>query len=110
MISVAAAYIFTTLNKQSKELQALGPAYSSRYYSSAIFLLMIVALFIIFRLFFQCDGFGVLIMSMVIGLSVGTILVQQNERLFGAQSINLIGIPLLRNRTADGKKLYVCPK
>lgn len=110
MISVAAAYIFTTLNKQSKELQALGPAYSSRYYSSAIFLLMIVALFIVFRLFFQCDGFGVLIMSMVIGLFVGTILVQQNERLFGAQSINLIGIPLLRNRTADGKKLYVCPK
>jgi hypothetical protein len=110
MLSVASAYIFTTLNKQSKELQALGPAYSSRYYSSAIFLLMIVALFIVFRLFFQCDGFGVLIMSMVIGILVGTVLVQQNERLFGAQSINLIGIPLLRNRTADGKKLYVCPK
>ena len=110
MISVASAYIFTTLNKQSKELQALGPAYSSRYYSSAIFLLMIVTLFIAFRLFFQCDGFGVLMMSMIIGLFVGTLLVQQNERLFGAQSINLIGIPLLRNRTADGKKLYVCPK
>ena len=110
MLSVASAYIFTTLNKQTKELQALGPAYSSRYYSSAIFLLMILLLFVVFRLYFECDGFGVLILSMVIGLFVGTVLVEQNVRLFGQQSINLIGIPLLRNRTADGKKIYVCPK
>jgi hypothetical protein len=110
MLSVASAYIFTTLNQQAKELQALGPAYSSRYYSSVIFLLMIIFLFIVFRLTYQCDGFGVLILSMVIGLIIGSLLVIQNTRLFGPQSVNLIGIPLLRNRTADGKKLYVCPK
>ena len=40
-LSVASAYIFTTLNHQSKELQALGPSYASRYYSSIFFLFMI---------------------------------------------------------------------
>ena len=45
-----------------------------------------------------------------IGLVVGFLLVRQNISLLGPTSINLLGIPLLRNRTADGKKLYVCPK
>ena len=71
---------------------------------------MIIFLFILFRLFFNCESFGVMFMSVVIGLVIGVLLVRQNVRLFGPQSINLIGIPLLRNRTADGKKLYVCPK
>ena len=109
-LSVASAYIFTTLNHQSKELQALGPSYASRYYSSIFFLFMIIFVFILFRLFFNCESFGVMFMSVIIGLVIGVLLVRQNVRLFGPQSINLIGIPLLRNRTADGKKLYVCPK
>ena len=110
MLSTASSYIFTTLNYQTNELSALGPAYSSRYYISAIFLLLIVTLFFIFRLAFNCDGFGVLIVSTAVGLFLGYMLVQQNVKLFGEQSINLIGIPLLENRTVKGEKLYVCPK
>lgn len=110
MLSVASAYVFTTLNHQTKELQALGPSYSSRYYTSAVLLLMTIFIFILFRLSYNCESIGVMVISMIIGLIIGTGLVQQNIRLFGPQSINLIGIPILRNRTADGKKLYVCPK
>jgi hypothetical protein len=110
MLSTASSYIFTTLNYQTKELAALGPSYSSRYYISAMFLLILVFLFFIFRLSFECDGFGVLIVSVAIGLFLGYLLVKQNNLLFGPQSINLIGIPLLENRTATGKKMYVCPK
>jgi hypothetical protein len=110
MLSTASSYIFTTLNYQTKELAALGPSYSSRYYISAMFLVILIFLFFIFRLSFECDGFGVLIVSIAIGLALGYLLVKQNSLLFGAQSINLIGIPLLENRTATGKKLYVCPK
>ena len=110
MLSTASSYIFTSLNYQTNELAALGPAYSSRYYISAIFLLLIITVFFIFRLAFDCDGFGVLIVSTAAGLFLGYMLVQQNVKLFGEQSINLIGIPLLENRTATGKKIYVCPK
>ena len=110
MLSVASAYLFTTLQMQTKELQALGPAYSSRYYSSIIFLLSILFIMMLFRLYNGCDEFGLVIISALVGLFFGALFVYQNLRLFGAQSINLIGIPLLRNRTANGKKLYVCPK
>ena len=110
MVTTAAAYIFTTLNYQSKELEALGPAYASRYYVSATLLLILIGVFMSFRYFSACDPFGILFMSVPIGLFVGFLLVRQNIQLLGPTSINLLGIPLLRNRTADGKKLYVCPK
>ena len=110
ILSVASAYIFSTLNTQNKELAALGPAYSSRYYVSAIFLTVLIFLFVSFRIAFGCESFGIVIMSVPIGLMIGSLLVQQNTRLFGPESINLVGIPLLQSRTATGKKIYVCPK
>ena len=108
MLSTAAAYVFGSLNRLSKELQASGPAYSSRYYVSAIFLLLLLFIFTAFRILYGCDTFGVIMVTIPIGLILGTLLIQQNARLFGDESINLVGIPLLRNRAANGKKLYVC--
>jgi hypothetical protein len=108
MMSVASSYIFGTLSQLSNELQALGPSYSSRYYISLILLTMLLFSFIAFRILYGCDGPGVAMLTVALGLILGTILVQQNVRLFGENSVNLIGIPILRSRTAAGKKLYVC--
>lgn len=109
MLSTASSYLFNSLNNQSRELQALGPAYSSRYYVSMVFLMILLFIFTAFRILYGCDSFGVLITTILFGLALGTLLLQQNRRLFGEGSVNLIGIPLLRNRAANGKKLYVCP-
>lgn len=108
MMSVASAYLFGSLNQLSKELQALGPSYSSRYYVSLILLTMLLFAFIAFRILYGCDGPIIAMITVALGLIIGTVLVQQNVRLFGENSINLIGIPILRSRTAAGKKLYVC--
>jgi hypothetical protein len=108
MISVASAYLFGSLNQLSKELQALGPSYSSRYYVSLVLLVMLIFVFVAFRILYGCDGPGVAMLTVALGLILGTVLVQQNVRLFGENSVNLIGIPILRSRTASGKKLYVC--
>lgn len=110
MLSVASAYVFSTLNAQSKELAALGPAYSSRFYMSMIFLTVLLFLFVCFRITYSCDSFAVAAMSVPLGLFIGAMLVQQNIRLFGLESVNLVGIPLLSSRTASGKSIYVCPK
>ena len=110
MLSVASAYLFSTLNSQSKELSALGPAYASRFYMSMILLTLLIFVFVCFRIAYSCDSFAVAIMTVPIGLFIGMMLVQQNVRLFGPESINLVGIPLLRSRTANGKPIYVCPK
>jgi len=110
MLSVASAYLFSTLNAQSKELESLGPAYSSRYYVSAIFLTTLLFVFVSFRIAFGCETFGTVMMSIPIGLILGMLLVQQNTRLFGPASINLSGISLLANKTASGGPIYICPK
>jgi hypothetical protein len=110
ILAAASAYIFTSINKQSKELSALGPSYSSRYYISLIFLTVLLFLFVCFRIAYRCESFAITMMSVPIGLFVGMLLVQQNANLFGAESTNLLGIPLLQSRTASGRQIYVCPK
>lgn len=110
MLATASSYIFTTLSLQSKELEALGPAYSSRYYISLVFLFMLLFLFCAFRMAYECDSFGVIMLTLPIALVLGVALVFQNQRLFGATSVNLLGIPILQNRTANGQTIYVCPK
>jgi hypothetical protein len=110
ILTVASTYLFSSLNKLSKELESLGPAYSSRYYSSMIFLGLLSLVFFSFRLNYGCESFLVLLMTLVVGGIVGFLLVEQNTGLFGVQSMNLIGIPLLRNRTAAGQPIYICPK
>jgi len=112
MLSTAVAYFFSSLSNQSKELEHLGPAFSSRFYISLILSLIFIVSFMTFRLWFSCDSFGSSIFSVILGLILGYALVEQNRRLFGKdgeQSVNLLGIPLLSNRAANGRRLYICP-
>jgi hypothetical protein len=110
MLSTAAAYLFSSLSTLSKELEALGPAYSAKYYVSLIFLGLLLLLFTTFRLVYSCDTVGTLLTTLPLGIILGLLLVQQNSRLFGRDAINLVGVPILRNRAANGQALYVCPK
>jgi hypothetical protein len=110
MLSVASAYLFSTLSAQSKDLEALGPQFSQRYYSSLIFLSILLFLFVSFRIAYSCETMATVILSIPIGLFIGMLLVMQNEKLFGKSSINLIGIPQLSSVTQDGQKIYLCPK
>jgi glucan phosphoethanolaminetransferase (alkaline phosphatase superfamily) len=112
MISAAASYVFNTLQYQAKELQALGPAFATKYYFSLITLAALVIVVSLFRAKYNCDTGPVVIFSILFGLIVGSFLVFQNNRIFGENgpyAINLLGIPILKNRTATGQKLYICP-
>jgi len=109
IVCVAASYLFSSLQNLSDELSALGPKYSSRYYTSLVLLFSLLVVFCAFRLASSCDSFGTLIGTVPIGIVVGILLLWQNMRLLGKPSVNLLGIPLLSNKTADGKTIYVCP-
>jgi hypothetical protein len=98
ILSVAAAYIFSSLNAQSQELQALGAAYSSRYYISIIMLCTAILVFMLFRLYNGCDPFSIVISTIPIGLLIGALIYEQNRRLFGPMMVNLLGIPLIANK------------
>lgn len=108
MFSLASSYVMSTLYRFSSELEVLGPTFASRFYIAGISLPMAIVAFSLYRIYFSCDNFGTILLSIGIGLVVGALLVEQNYRLFGLNSLNLVGVPILRNRTADGNKLYVC--
>jgi hypothetical protein len=110
MFSVASAYLFSTLNVQSNDLEALGPTFAHRYYYSLMFLSILLFVLVTFRLAYSCETMPTVLLSIPVGLAVGMLLVMQNERLFGKSSLNLIGIPQLSSVTKDGQKLYLCPK
>jgi len=109
MISAASAYIFSTLQAQSKDLTALGPSFSVKYYISLVFLFTLIGAFMCFRIFNSCESVATVMLSVPIGLLVGVLLVQQNLRLFTKSGINLLGIPQMSSVTANGQKIYVCP-
>jgi len=109
MISAASAYVFSTLNAQAKDLAALGPSFSAKYYISMVFLFVFIGAFMSFRIFNNCETALTVMLSVPIGLLVGIVLVQQNLRLFNKSGINLLGIPQMSSVTANGQKIYVCP-
>lgn len=109
MLSTAAAYMMGSLSALSKELETLGKEYSSRIYIASIFLPTVLFLVAMYRLANSCDAFVTIAASVVVGGLLGFALTEQNRRLFGESALNLIGVPLLRQRTATGEKLYVCP-
>ena len=98
ILSVASAYIFSSLNAQTEELEALGTAYSSRYYISITLLCTLILVFMLFRLYNGCDNFSVVVSTVPIGLVIGAIIFEQNRRLFGPAMVNLLGIPLIANK------------
>jgi hypothetical protein len=112
MISAALAYMLTSLSNLSKELEALGPAYASRYYVALMATIVILLFFSIFRMYNSCDGIFGTMFSIIAGLLIGGLLVLQNRAIFGSygsNAVNMLGIPLLANRAANGQTLYLCP-
>lgn len=108
ILSVAIAYIFTSIQNQVKELEALGPEYASRFYISVMSLMILLFAVASYRMYYSCDSLGVIILSIMIGFVIGSLLVYQNLKLFGPDTINLLSIPLLRDRTVNGEKIYAC--
>ncbi len=109
MMGLASAYLVFSMNILSKELEVLGKEYTDRYYISVAFLSVLTLFVGAYRLYYSCDSPGSVIISTALGAITAGLIVTQNTRLFGESSLNLIGVPLLRQRTASGEKLYICP-
>jgi len=107
--STAVVYMIVSMMHLSKELEVLGSEYTGRFYIASMLLPAIVAVIFLYRLLYSCDAMETMIASILFGSIVGLILVEQNRRLFGESSLNLIGIPLLSKKTATGEQIYVCP-
>ena len=83
-------------------------SFASRLAVAVVPLLIILFLSISYRLINRCESSSVLFWTMILGIIIGFLLFEQNKEFFGNQGINLLGIPLLYNVTADGNPIYLC--
>ena len=107
-LATAASYIVGSVWSQKRELEALGGEYAARLYIAIAITTLLLFATITYRLAFECDGVGISLLTTIFGLIVGGLLLYQNVSIFGRDATNFSGIPLLRERTKDGKPLYVC--
>lgn len=115
--SYIAAYIVGILIYLKDELEILGitngpnkngEQYTIRKEVSIIFFATVIFILMSYRLYNRCDSPVNIVVSVLLGFIFGALVVYQNSKIFGKQSLNLLGIPLLRKRTAEGEDLYVC--
>jgi hypothetical protein len=109
MVTVGFAYMFGSLMTMQNELTALGPAYASRFNISMIFGVISIFAYSVYRFYNGCDGAITAFGSIFIGLLFGFIMLRVNYSLFGKQSVNLIGVPLLNGKAVNGLPIYICP-
>ena len=67
-------------------------------------------IYLIYLLLYGCESMGSSTSALLFGGITAIIIVSINVQLFGKDSINFLGIPLLRNKTVDGKPIYICSK
>ena len=110
LVSFACAYLATSLYMLKDELDILDISNLKQYYVSITTLCVVAFLYLMFRLTTECDSLGSATSGFVFGALIGVGFTNVNVRLYGKECINFLGIPLLRNKTADGKPIYICSK
>ena len=112
-ISAVFTYIIaSTLNFQEelKELGTRESEWNARIPLSMTFSLLFLVIFIVWRYMNSCDDILTILGSLIFGIVGGFLIYMVHVYLFGRDSINFLGIPLLADKTATGRPLYVCSK
>lgn len=112
-VSSVYAYILASILSFSDEYNYLGEKnadWKSRIPMSAIFGTIFLFGFIAWRFMNSCDSVIPMIGSMILGIAIGTIIQRAHYFGFGEDSVNFLGVPLLLDRAADGKPMYICSK
>ena len=107
--SSSISYIIFSMQNLINELSVLGPEYSTRYYVGIIFAAILLFIIAFYRLQNNCEGVGTILVSLLLGVVFGYAFYLQNSTIFGRESINVLNIPLFKNRDINGKPIYICP-
>jgi hypothetical protein len=110
-VSSVLGYIMLCMFNFTKELKELGerePEWKTRIPLSVTFSLLLLCSYIIWRFMNSCDSLINVLGSTIIGLIVGMGIFLVHVYLFGRYAVNLLGLPILADKSAEGKPLYVC--
>lgn len=109
-----ASYLGFATSASSTALDSMGENWKTRSMVAYTFMGLIVATFILTRIFLSgCDDtLGEIIIAAVLAVIVGYIFFYLNKSLFGMESMNFLGLPVLVSKGADSNgnpnEIYVC--
>ena len=108
ILALASSYFISASSVLKPEYEVLDSSYITRSYTTMILLDALTLLYVFFRIFTKCESITSVFIALFLGTIVGYFLVYQNTHLLNMNSINFLGIPLLRNKTADNEPIYIC--
>jgi formate hydrogenlyase subunit 4 len=110
-MSSTIAYIAGSTMNMSNEINDLAlsnPILRSRFPISITLSILFLTIFSLWRITNGCDSLLPSMGTIVLGFVTGGILLVANSSLFGRESINFTGLPLLADKISSGRPLYVC--
>lgn len=112
-VSAAIIYLVLSVNNFKEELDELGKQnseWTTRIPLSITFSTLILIFICLYRYINLCENVITILGSFLFGTSAGGIVYLIHVYLFGRDSINFLGLPLLADRAANGRPLYVCSR
>jgi hypothetical protein len=102
-------YMYAMSETYSKELNGM-PQKRAAIMSGIIIMGLLTFLFLINRTLSGCDSFMSVIVGTLLGGLYGYLIENLIAFLSGRTLTNLMNTPLITDRSADGKPIYVCKK
>jgi hypothetical protein len=112
-LSAAISYVLSSTYNFQNELEELSkqePEWKARLPMSTTFSILFLVALLIYRISFGCDNIFVALGSALFGALAGFVVYIVHVYLFGRDAVNFLGLPLLADRAANGRPLYVCAK
>lgn len=106
-LTAIALYLKLAMNDYKETLKAMGPEWESRATISSVFIALLLATFIGFR-FWSCDGFGEIILAIVLAIITAIIFYYVNKSIFGEEGMNFLGLPYMVSKESQASPIYVC--
>jgi hypothetical protein len=101
-------YCIVSVLQQSDVLAQLGDDYAAKLPTVCALGSLLLVLFMIYLIAFNCYGFLTILFSIGAGGLIGGTLSVLFSLIFGQESINLLGLPLFVRRDQTGQPLYIC--
>ena len=95
IVAVACSYLGSSAFEFKKELDTFDTSTYKKYISTTMALLAVVFAFAFARIYFSCETVSSVGLGILTGTVVGSMIVRQNVALFGRDTVNIYGIPLI---------------
>jgi hypothetical protein len=99
------SYLIGSLMSFQSTLETLGSDYTTRIITASVFSLISILIVFFYNTMWGCNSFMGSLGSVILGILFGYLLLVINGYLFGAEGINLIGVPSL---ATNDKMFYIC--